>query len=523
MSKLGLSPEEEIQIKTICEYLFFDEFKDYVSYNRLEQCFQPLFNNIQISIDRVFKSICGEKKKYINYQRLINSYLLYKGNDPKLDPDLKTFFDKLFNSILKKENSLVGKPQENAFTFSTSKSCQKRECISTIKILSDKEDRIHGLIIEYDDGIAKNELYTNIIEDSLEISLEMKLGIIDEKLFKDKKEGKLAGIKGELYKDAVTHVFGCISQKTGFVTFLGFKCVSGKTVFAGFPEGDGFLFGIFGKKFHEIKLQMSLEGIFLLQPRFNDNKRTNFFLSTEADNLTKEDLKKDFLIQDEVQLSQIDNAAQIDKLITIPIIEENHFLNEKIIDELSGKDYKEVVNQYSREWILKDPTDQNKKVEGILTVDDALKQFEKEKENSKKQLDAIKLEEMGHEGDKKKKRTTKGKLSETKPLVEKMKNILNNKENIKYLKPISILKNKDLYRQLKEKVGQGIRDELIKLKEEFSSDIGQAIINQIISDQENLTKEKEIESESEENLIPKKKKKRRNKKTRYNINFKYSN
>ena len=63
MNNLELSQEEEIQIKTICEYLFFDEFMDYVTYNRFEQCFQPLFNNVQISIDKVFKNMCGEKKE----------------------------------------------------------------------------------------------------------------------------------------------------------------------------------------------------------------------------------------------------------------------------------------------------------------------------------------------------------------------------------------------------------------------------------------------------------------------------
>ena len=178
MSKLGLSPEEENQLKTISEYLFFDEFKDYVTYNRFEQCFQPLFNNIKISMDTVFKKICGEKKKYINYQRLINAYLLYKGNDPKIDPDLKTFFETLLKSILKKENTFVGKPQEKTFTFSTPKACKKRDCVSTIKILSGKDGAIHGLIVEYDD-IAINKLYPNKLEDSLQISLEMKLGLID--------------------------------------------------------------------------------------------------------------------------------------------------------------------------------------------------------------------------------------------------------------------------------------------------------------------------------------------------------
>ena len=38
----------EGQIKTISEYLFFDQFQDTASFPRFEQCFQPLFNIINI-------------------------------------------------------------------------------------------------------------------------------------------------------------------------------------------------------------------------------------------------------------------------------------------------------------------------------------------------------------------------------------------------------------------------------------------------------------------------------------------
>ena len=382
MTNLGLSPEEENQLKTISEYLFFDQFKDFVTYNRFEQCFQPLFNNIPISIDKVFKSICGEKKKYINYQRFVNSYLLYKNNDPKINPDLKTFFEKLFNSILKKENTFIGKPQEKTFSFTTPKACKKRDCITNIKILSDKEGAIHGLILEYD-SIAKVKMYPSKIENNLVISLEMKLGLVDDKPIKEKQVGKLEGVKEEFFRDAATHVFGTISSKTNMINFFGFKCVSGKTVFVGYPEGDGFIFGKFGMKFHELKVQMSLDGIILLQPGFNTNRRTNVYLNTEANKLTKEDLGRDILIQDEAQLSQLNDAIQIDKMITTPIIEENHFFNENLADKITGNDYKEVVNQNPREWILKtEPQAPGTEVK-ILTVDDALKEVEKEKENTK--------------------------------------------------------------------------------------------------------------------------------------------
>ena len=54
-----------------------------------------------------------------------------------------------------------------------------------------------------------------------------------------------------MYRDVITHIFGTINSKTNF---LGFKCVSGKTVFIGYPEGDGFIYGKFGTKFHEVKV-----------------------------------------------------------------------------------------------------------------------------------------------------------------------------------------------------------------------------------------------------------------------------
>ena len=504
MSKLGLTPEEENQLKTICEYIFFDQFKDFATYNRFEQCFQPLFNNIPISMDKVFKNICGEKKKYINYQRLVNSYLLYKNNDPKIIPDVKTFFEKLLKSILKKENTFIGKPQEKTFSFTTPKACKKRDCITHIKILSNKEGGIHGLIMEYD-SIAQVKMYPSKLEQNLVISLEMKLGFVDEKPIEEKKVGKLGGLKEEFYRDAVTHVFGTISKKTNLINFLGFKCVSGKTVFVGYPEGDGFIFGKFGSKFHELKTQMSLDGIILLQPRFNANRRTNFYLNTEANNLTKEDLTRDVLIQDEVQLSQLSDSIQIDKMITTPIIEENHFFNEKLGDDISGNDYKEVVNQNPREWILKaSDKPQQTEAKAILTLDDALKEVEKEKEKTKVFLNAgLGGGEMTAKGRKKKgkskgkknkkERARNGQLHEVKALAKKKKNTQKwngKKEQVKNIQPISFLKNKENYQKLKDQVSKGIHEELSKLKSTFDNNVAQKLIQNIAPNPSKVVKGK---------------------------------
>ena len=72
----------------------------------------------------------------------------------------------------------------------------------------------------------------------------------------------------------------------------------------------------------------------------------------------------------------------IDKLITTPVVDDDHFFNEKLKDEISGNDYKEVVDQHPRNWILRaagnrQKTGQKKQ----MTLADALKGFNEEHEN----------------------------------------------------------------------------------------------------------------------------------------------
>ena len=271
MQNEELKEEDQIKIKTICEYIFFDQYQDTATFPRFEQCFQPLFNNISISIETVFKDICGEKKKYINYKRFAKAYLNHL-NDSDPSNDTKIFFDTLLTKILKKPKSFIGKSIENSYSFSTVKSCKKRQCISLVEVLSDKGGKIHGINLEYD-GVFKTKMYPIRIGDNLLVSLEMKLGIVDEKPLEENMLGKFMGIKKGNYVDAVTHIFGTYEEQSGLITFLGFKCISGKTVFVGFPEGDGFLFGKFGNKFHDIKVQMTDEGITKLEPGFKTNPK----------------------------------------------------------------------------------------------------------------------------------------------------------------------------------------------------------------------------------------------------------
>ena len=389
MHRTDNKTDDQIKIKTLCEYLFFDQFQDTATFPRFEQCFQPLFNNINISMETVFKDICGEKKKYINYNRFAKAYLNHK-NGNYSSSDTKIFFSTLLTNILKEENQYIGKTTENSYTFSTVKSCKKRECISLVEILSDKKGKIHGINIEYDRAF-KTKMYPNKIEDELIISLEMSLGIVDEKPITEHKIGKFLGFKQGNYRDAVTHIFGTINQENGLITFLGFKCISGKTVFVGFPEGDGFLFGKFGNKFHNLKLQMTLDGITKLDPGFKTNPRKNFFLDgIFGKSLNFQNFEKEEIIKDEAQLAKLEDEVAIDKLITTPVVEDDHFFNTKLKDEISGNDYKEVVNQHPRNWILWAGSVAGKRrkmgQKKPMTLSDALKGFNEERTKRLKAL-----------------------------------------------------------------------------------------------------------------------------------------
>ena len=384
MAKLGLTPEEYENLKTICEYLFFDQYTGSATFQRFEQCFQPLFPTNQNSIDIIFKDICGPKKKYITPKRILKSYINFKNNPEKISPDLKKFYDLLLNKILQKVPTQIGIPKEHCLTFSTVKSSNKRDCISKVQILTDKKNVIHGINMMYDD-VFENQMYPTDLENDLTISLEMNLGIVDERPIKQRQIGRNKEIKEKFYRDAITHIFGTVNSKNN-ISFIGFKCISGKTEFVGIPEGRGFLIGGFGKKFHSIKLQMNEEGIHLLNPIFNENPRTNFFIRKIFDTLTIKDLEKDDFILDEQHLDKIKTEEDIDKFITTPIIEDDHFFNNKLKDKIAGNDYKEVVNQAPRQWIMKKDKEKKnlKNLKKINNINDAMRNFDEE--NKKRDL-----------------------------------------------------------------------------------------------------------------------------------------
>ena len=482
----NITPEEEFKIKTLCEFLFFDQFTEYANYTRFEQCIQPLINDLNLSTDKIFKELAGKQKKYITYQRFIDCYLAHKNKSRILPKDVRTFFDFLMNNLIRGENEYVGTPKEKVLTFSTTRSNRNRKYISLIEVLTDKNGIIHGLNLQYDDQINKENLYPKAIEGELLISIEMSLGLlVDEKSNYGK--NKISKDKEIYYRDYVTHIFGTFNKNSEIISFIGFKCVSGKTVFVGAPSGEGFIFGGWGTKFHQLKLQMTEKGITYFHPIYNENPRINFYLKNAKD-FTKEKVEEDnTLILDEPQLAKLTDEVEIDKFITTPVISDDLFFNQKLKDEISGSDYKEIVNQAPRNWLM--PKGNRSAPRKFLSLNEALKVYEeekskrevlKEKEKNKENEDKV-LRNTKENKDNKDNQLKKKKLHKTRKLSKNKKGKNSEKWNgdMENVKPRSIFMSKENYQTLKNKLAQNIFDEL-NANEETPSNTKEYLIETII-------------------------------------------
>ena len=57
MLKINLTQEELNKLKTVCDYLFFDQYKENSTFSNFEKCFAFLVYGKKISLEKVFKEI----------------------------------------------------------------------------------------------------------------------------------------------------------------------------------------------------------------------------------------------------------------------------------------------------------------------------------------------------------------------------------------------------------------------------------------------------------------------------------
>ena len=105
--KIDVTNEELIKIKVLCDYVFADQYKDSASFPRFEECFGILVKDLNISLQQVFMDMCGPKRKYITFRRMIKAYLNYKNKNRRNSEDFNKFMDCIYNEALKDDEANV--------------------------------------------------------------------------------------------------------------------------------------------------------------------------------------------------------------------------------------------------------------------------------------------------------------------------------------------------------------------------------------------------------------------------------
>ena len=135
---IEISNFEIAKIAMLCDYLVLDRFHDISSFIRFEKCFGPLFSNEKPNfLFSVFQEICGPKKKYICFGRLISAYLIWRSQLSK-NEEFNKFMDVLFKKMIKTNNEVVGTAVEGGRVFST-KNVKGRKVISKFSVFSDEK------------------------------------------------------------------------------------------------------------------------------------------------------------------------------------------------------------------------------------------------------------------------------------------------------------------------------------------------------------------------------------------------
>ena len=329
-------------IRMICDYLFVDRLNDMATFPRFEQCFGPLFSDENdFIISEAFKEICGPKKKYITFRRMILAFLNWKSEKSK-NKNFNFFMTKLFKNIVKKRDDVIGELKEGFQIFSTV-NCQGRKAISKFGVFTDAEKNIiQGFLLRYDDVFDANLSFkTESEKTSLEINL--KPFAVDEKY-------------GQVYsndRDGISHIAGKYDTENKIITFLIFKCRSGKTFYIGDNSKKSpekvlpFLIGTSSCQLKHLRIETIKNQLTYLDPNFEQSLRRNKNLEIAFDKIDENFLKENDLKYEEKMLQNLDeNDKDYDKNILVPCISDDAFMDKsKLTEEKDGKKFSEIYQK----------------------------------------------------------------------------------------------------------------------------------------------------------------------------------
>ena len=342
---MNLEEEELNKIKTIAEYLFMDQYQDMCSYPRFEECFGAFCLGQSIDLPKVFIIICGKKRKYITFRRLLSSYNEWKKNPNSRNKDYQAFMELLYGDLMKNSGEGIGNQKEKT-TFYSTRNSQNRKAISKFSVItSEDKEKIKGFRIYYDD-FFKNDLLYNNENDSYFVSLE--LNLVSDRPFNSESSELFPSIND---RDGITHIGGTYNEEG--INFLVFKCRSGKTSFIGKPNGIPFLYGSYKKELKTIRIGVN-EGILTyIEPYFENVERFNPNLDKKINEVSDIYLRQDKPIYEEtILVNYRDDEAE--KTVLQPLVSDDRFFNaKKHQDKISGFKFSDIYPFVNR-IIMKD-------------------------------------------------------------------------------------------------------------------------------------------------------------------------
>ena len=345
---------EIAKIGMLYDFLVLDRFQDYFTFFRLEKCFGPFFLKESPNFfPEVFHEICGPKKKYISYGRLILAYTKWKSKS-STNTSFNKFFDIVFNNIIVTKEQNIGKIVEGGRIFST-RNNRGRKIISRFSVLTDEsKNKINGFHIQYDDVfdtiLSPDKTRNNI-------TLEMNFPPNGRNI-RD--------------RDGISHIGGKYSNKKGIIKFLMFKCRSGKTFYIGDEkeeEGEdikNFLFGTSSCQLKSVRIEVIDGDLTYFEPKFQPSLRVNPKIK-DFDSIDENYIKNDIidapLIFEENEMKSMSQEdLEKNNMLIIPCINDDAFIDKKELEEpLIGKDFNEIYKSF----LVQQKEEEQKEVEDL--------------------------------------------------------------------------------------------------------------------------------------------------------------
>ena len=334
-----LTNRDIAKISMICDYLVVDHFHDVSSFIRLERCFGPFFTKEASNfLPEVHKEICGPKKKYITYGRLIAAYAKWKSKS-STNESFNKFMDLVFGDMIKSQEEVVGKLVEGGRIFST-RNTRGRKIISKFSVITDEtKNQIGGFHIQYDD-FFDTVLSPKKTKDN--ITLEMNFAPNGREI-RD--------------RDGISHIGGKYSITKEIIKFLVFKCRSGKTFYIGdISEDEGeqfelFLFGTSSCQLKSVRAEVINDQLTYFEPKFQPSLRINQKLKdfdSIDDKFIEENITNAPLVFEENEMQNLsEEQLQEGNMLLIPCVSDDAFVDKStLIESICGKDFNEICKPF---------------------------------------------------------------------------------------------------------------------------------------------------------------------------------